>query len=226
MKVYRVLRACLTLVLIGLILSQSDITDTANNATPASKDTQAESTTSSSNQGTDTITASSIQGETTTTTSSRSQTSYTTLTSENSTASEKSSSSSDSTSASSSQTVAPVVQGLNNDQRAEYYYWVKFKNSFTFDANQKAKLARAFTPEDPSYEKRSQNITWFMYLFAGLFGLSFLVYLVGRFILNRFKGPKTHISPWYGRMAFVFVFIGFVCCITFYSISLKGSIQA
>lgn len=109
--------------------------------------------------------------------------------------------------------------------REEYYYWIKFKNSFTYDKDQKAMLARSFKPETSGYVASNLGKAWFMYLLAGIFGAFLILYLVGRFVLNKFKGPKSHISPWFGRVSWLFIIIGFVCTMVFYSITLSKSLK-
>ena len=110
-------------------------------------------------------------------------------------------------------------------EREEYYYWIKFKNSFTYDKDQKAKLARSFKPETSGYVSSSLGKPWFIYLLAGIFGAFLILYLVGRFVMNKFKGPKSHIGPWFSRVSWIFIFLGLVCVMVFYSITLSKSLK-
>ena len=43
------------------------------------------------------------------------------------------------------------------EMREEYSYWIRFKNSFTFNQDQKAKLARSFKPEEKGCKGMCEN---------------------------------------------------------------------
>ena len=109
--------------------------------------------------------------------------------------------------------------------RNEYSYWIKFKNSFTFDSNQKAKLARSFKPEESNYISKSINYGWMMFILASIFGALLLMYLILRLGFKKFQGPKSHISSWYSRISYIFIFVGFMCSMIFFSLSLRSELK-
>ena len=110
---------------------------------------------------------------------------------------------------------------FTKEMREEYTYWIKFKNSFSFPKDQKAKLARSYRPEEKDYRYTVQAYNWFFYLTAGILGIFLVIYLIGRFLKNYFKGPKEHITNWYSRISFSMIFIGFVLFVTFNGIALN-----
>lgn len=105
------------------------------------------------------------------------------------------------------------------EMREEYSYWIRFKNSFTFNQDQKAKLARSFKPEEKSYFSNSCNIVWFVYIFVGILSFSLLVYLIGRFAFGKFLGPKQVIGKWYAKGYAITLVIFFISYTSFISVS-------
>lgn len=113
----------------------------------------------------------------------------------------------------------PVIKIDIKEMRDEYSYWIRFKNSFTFNQDQKAKLARSFKPEDKNYYTNSCNIIWFVYILVGILSLSLLVYLIGRFAFGKFLGPKQVIGKWYAKGYIITLFLFFVSYTAFISLS-------
>lgn len=203
----------------------SEESSTESSVETSSTESSAE-VSSTESSGVTSSTESSAETSSTESSSEASSTESSAITSEDS-SSETSSevTTSSSSSSTSSEDNVDDVKELTAEEREEYYYWVKFKNSFTYDSTQLSKLARAFTPEKSGYINSNRAKGWFMYLAAALFGVSLIIYLVGRFYFDKFKGPKSHISPWYGRISMIFIFIGFALTMTFYSIVLVKSVS-
>ena len=93
----------------------------------------------------------------------------------------------------------------------------------TYQKSQLAKLSRAFTPEIAGYEGKNIKQVWFFYVLSGLFLLSLIIYIIGRFTMNRFKGPKSHISSWYGRYSFLSIIVGLGGSITMFSFAISNT---
>jgi hypothetical protein len=86
---------------------------------------------------------------------------------------------------------------LTKEQREEYLFWVKYKNSFNTNADQLAKMTKYFAPEDPDYYQMVFASGWPLYSLAGIFSFALLIYLIFRFLFGQFLGPKSHITNWY-----------------------------
>ena len=110
---------------------------------------------------------------------------------------------------------------FTREMRKEYTYWVKFKNSFTFPRDQKKKLARSYRPEDDDYRSSIQKYNWLLYMIAGILGAFLFIYLIGRFLLNWFRGPKSHITAWYSRFSLLMIFVSFTLFCVFNGIALN-----
>lgn len=203
--------------------SENISSETANSNTSASKDTNQNI---NSSEIKDTTTA--LKDTVTSSTTNANDNKNTEVNDSSSSSSTSSSSESSDASSSSDQSSSSDSDDdtMTEEKKNEYLYWIRFKNSFTFKENQLSKLARAFKPEDENYLQSNIKTGWFMFLIASFFGLLLILYLIGRFILGYFKGPKSHISAWYGRTSFIFIFIGFIISMTLFSLSLYNSILA
>ena len=104
---------------------------------------------------------------------------------------------------------------LTAEERKKYDYWIKFRNSMNFNTNQLAKLSRSYKPEESSYKKTLLVYSWLPFLLASIFGVLLILYLIGRFALNWFRGPKTYIDENYKRFSWLLLFIGLVGTVTF-----------
>jgi hypothetical protein len=91
---------------------------------------------------------------------------------------------------------------LTKEQREEYVDWISYKDSFSYSSDQYAKLTKYFTPEDKNYYKNTFKNGWPFYTLAGIFGLLLIIYLSLRFILGKFRGPKSHVSTGYGKFTY------------------------
>jgi hypothetical protein len=94
---------------------------------------------------------------------------------------------------------------LTQDQRNEYLYWVKYKNSFAADAGQLAALTTYFAPESSTYYEQVFTSGWPFYLIGSVATLALLIYLVLRFLFGRFLGPKQHITVWFGYFSYFLI---------------------
>jgi hypothetical protein len=94
---------------------------------------------------------------------------------------------------------------LTKEQRDEYLFWVKYKNSFNTQAGQLAKMTKYFAPEDPEYYEMVFSSGWPFYALGGLFTLALLIYLIFRFLFKKFLGPKSHITNFFGYFSWALI---------------------
>ena len=94
---------------------------------------------------------------------------------------------------------------LTKEQREEYLFWVKYKNSFNTDADQLAKMTKYFAPEDPDYYKMVFTSGWPLYSLAGIFSFALIIYFIFRFLFRQFLGPKSHITNWYVYFSYALI---------------------
>ena len=94
---------------------------------------------------------------------------------------------------------------LSQDQRNEYLFWVKYKNSFNSDTDKLAKLTKYFAPESPTYYNDIYNCGWPFYTLGGLFTFALVYYLIVRFLLGWFLGPKQHITHWFAYFSYALI---------------------
>lgn len=87
---------------------------------------------------------------------------------------------------------------LSSQQRNDYDYWIRYKNSFNSAEGQLAKLTKYFAPEETEYYFQIFKSGWSFYAFASLVFLFFLIYIISRFCCRKFMGPKAHITIWFG----------------------------
>ena len=88
-----------------------------------------------------------------------------------------------------------------------------------FKSNHKAKLSRSYKPEETNYKKTLLVYSWLPFLLAAIFGVFFIIYIIGRFFFNKFRGPKTFIDYNYKRISWILLIIGFICTLVFLAIT-------
>jgi hypothetical protein len=95
---------------------------------------------------------------------------------------------------------------LSNKERAEYYYWVSYKNSFNTNTGQLAKMTKYFAPESETYYSTISKSGWPFVALGCVFIVLFLIYLVMRFIFGSFQGPKTkNLTEWFGYFTYALI---------------------
>lgn len=94
---------------------------------------------------------------------------------------------------------------LTKEQREEFLFWAKYKNSFNTNIGQLAKMTKYFAPEDPEYYNIVYSSGWPFYALGALFALALLIYLIFRFLFNKFLGPKSHITNFFGYFAWTLI---------------------
>lgn len=115
------------------------------------------------------------------------------------------------------------IRKLTSEQRDEFKYWVGLSNTINFDESEYKNIAIAFNPQDDGYNAGTLKYSWFAFLMAAVFGVFLILYLIGRFLLNKFKGPKTFIDENYKRLTWISFIIGIIGAITFLSLTMVYS---
>jgi hypothetical protein len=127
-----------------------------------------------------------------------------------------------------------IIQSINykskltDEQRGQtskgYYYWVNYKNSFNAESSSKlAKLTKYYEPENENYYTNLNKYGIPFHSISGLFALLLIIYLIMRFFMGYFKGPKTHISNWYGYFSWLLIIFGFFSAIILFCLSLSNN---
>ena len=113
---------------------------------------------------------------------------------------------------------------LNDTQRENYYYWIGLRNSFYYseNSNQLEKLVKYFQPEDESYYTDLFNFSVPGFILTGIVLVSFLVYLIKRFLLKGCKGPKNVTSS-YHYTTYFFIGFGVVIGLVFHILTIYNA---
>jgi len=98
--------------------------------------------------------------------------------------------------------------GLNDSERAEYYYYIGLRNTFYYpdsDDVQLEKLEKYFSPEESNYYSQLFRFCIPGFLAAAAVVVIFIVYLVKRFILKGCRGPKVIVKSYHHTTYFLLI---------------------
>jgi hypothetical protein len=116
---------------------------------------------------------------------------------------------------------------LTNEQRENYYYWIGLRNSFYYseNSNQLEKLVKYFTPEEENYYLNLYKFSIPGLILAGAALVTFIIYMVKRFLLKGCSGPKNIIKS-YHYTTYFFIIFGCLIGIVFHSFMLYNAAKS
>lgn len=107
-----------------------------------------------------------------------------------------------------------------NESKLEF--WINFRYNMEFNSTQLIKTARMYKPEESSYMTQLKSYAWFSYLLGAVFGAVFLFYMIGRFILGKFKGPKVLLSQGYTKISLLILVLSMITLIVLLGLSVHN----
>jgi hypothetical protein len=113
---------------------------------------------------------------------------------------------------------------LTLSQRSSYYYWRAIRNLIYYsdDKNLYEKSVSYFTPEKSDYLSDLNKFSYPFIFAMIILIISIIIYLVLRFFLKKFLGPKGEIEKIYKYITYLFLLFGFLLSFIFLCIAIHN----